>query len=404
MLAREGFVFPKNPFSKEEKKETNKKKNKRTLTRRRGEMESSNEEEGAIQSKKQKREGTEIPSEESHDLFDALPDDLVVFILSKLSSGAESRSDLANVLMTSKRLKELGVHPMVLSKASPKCYMVKAKSWCESAHRFIKLCADAGNIEACYTLGMIRFYCLHNRPSGTLLIAKAAICSYSPALYSLAVIQFNGSGGSTKDKDLQAGVALCARAAFFGHVDALRELGHCLQDGYGVPQNIAEGHRFLVHANARELASVFPKFSPPPSSSSSDPPYELHRYISEQVSSPLLSDFGCVVPDRETHPASRFLGEWFEGRWGPRGEHKDGMRLCSQTQCGRPETRPHEFRKCSVCATVSYCSRACQALDWKLRHKTECLPVNHREEHGEEDYESDEEQRFHEGSVGLDQW
>lgn len=100
MLAREGFVFPKNPFSKEEKKETNKKKNKRTLTRRRGEMESSNEEEGAIQSKKQKREGTEIPSEESHDLFDALPDDLVVFILSKLSSGAESRSDLANVLMT----------------------------------------------------------------------------------------------------------------------------------------------------------------------------------------------------------------------------------------------------------------------------------------------------------------
>lgn len=87
-------------------------------------------------------------------------------------------------------------------------------------------------------------------------MAKAAIASHAPALYSLAVIQFNGSGGSKTDKDLRAGVALCARAAFLGHVDALRELGHCLQDGYGVKKNIAEGRRFLIQANARELASV----------------------------------------------------------------------------------------------------------------------------------------------------
>lgn len=35
----------------------------------------------------------------------------------------------------------------------------------------------------------------------------------------------------------------------------------------------------------------------------------------------------------------------------------------------------HEFRRCSVCGVVNYCSRACQALDWKMRHKAECAPL-----------------------------
>ncbi|KAK3042553.1 hypothetical protein RJ639_001547 [Escallonia herrerae] len=67
-------------------------------------------------------------------------------------------------------------------------------------------------------------------------MAKAVISSHTPALYSLAVIQFNGSDGSKNDKDLRASVALCARATFLGHIDALQELGHCLQDGYGIHQ------------------------------------------------------------------------------------------------------------------------------------------------------------------------
>ena len=37
-------------------------------------------------------------------------------------------------------------------------------------------------------------------------MAKAAIASHAPALYSLAIIQFNGSGGCKKGKDLKAGV------------------------------------------------------------------------------------------------------------------------------------------------------------------------------------------------------
>ncbi|XP_018825186.1 F-box protein At1g67340 [Juglans regia] len=300
------------------------------------------------------------------DFFDDLPEDLLVFILCKLSSSASSPSDLVNVLITCKRLNRLGLHPLVLSKAGAKAFAIKAKNWSESADRFLKLCANAGNVEASYTLGMIRFYCLQNRGSGASLMAKAAIKSHAPALYSLAVIQFNGSGGSKSEKNLQAGVALCARAAFLGHVDALRELGHCFQDGYGARQNIAQGRRFLVQANARELASVLRYLS-----SSAwrlpNPPC-----VSGSGCEGLLSDFGCNVPAPEAHPVNRFLRDWFESGTGGLSE---GLRLCSHGGCGRPETRAHEFRRCSVCGMVNYCSRGCQALDWKLRHKAECMPI-----------------------------
>ncbi|KAI5351944.1 hypothetical protein L3X38_004835 [Prunus dulcis] len=321
-------------------------------------------------------------SSASVDLFDSLPDDLLILILSKLSSTANSPSDFISASITCKRLNGLALHSLVVSKASPKTFVLKAKNWSESAHRFLKLCADAGNVEACYTLGMIRFYCLQNRGSGASLMAKAAIGSHAPALYSLAVIQFNGSGGSKNDKDLRAGVALCARAAFLGHIDALRELGHCLQDGYGVRQNITEGRRFLVQANARELAAVLSS-----AAASGVPMRQLltwtplphphphpHPQLGHLTGSgcPLLSDFGCNVPAPEMHPANRFLGEWFAAREGSPGP---GLRLCSHVGCGRPETRRHEFRRCSVCGAVNYCSRACQALDWKLRHKAECAAV-----------------------------
>lgn len=195
-------------------------------------------------------------------------------------------------------------------------------------------------------------------------MAKAAIRSHTPALYSLAVIQFNGSGGSKTDKDLRAGVALCARAAYIGHVDALREFGHCLQDGYGVRRNIIEGRRLLVQANALELRLSLNNL------------VERHRLKHQhhrvKYRWSLLSDFGCDVTAPVVHPVNMFLKEWFELGLGGLGQ---GLRVCSHEGCGRPETRAHEFRGCSVCGMVNYCSRGCQALDWKLRHKMECGPI-----------------------------
>lgn len=339
--------------------------------------------------------------------FDGLPDDLLVSIFAKLGSSAGRPADFINALVTCKRFNRVGTHPSVMVEVSTAVFAMKAARWCEGSQRFLKKCSEAGNIEACYTLGMIRFYCLHNTGGGASLMAKAAIASHAPALYSLAVIQFNGSGGSKKDKDLKAGVALCARAAFLGHIDALRELGHCLQDGYGIAKNVAEGRRFLVQANARELASVCPKPQPHPhsllhlhsSTSTSLEPWlkNLRRTTSsnpvQTFSSlqgcPLLSDFGCNVPPPESHPAVKFLVEWFNFH-----PPAAGLRLCSYAGCGRPETRKHEFRRCSVCGTVNYCSRACQALDWKIRHKNACMPVDDwldddDDDEEEDDYEDD---------------
>lgn len=55
-----------------------------------------------------------------------------------------------------KRLKVLTLHSMVLSKASSKTFSIPAENWSDEAHRFFKLCADAGNVEACYILGMVK--------------------------------------------------------------------------------------------------------------------------------------------------------------------------------------------------------------------------------------------------------
>lgn len=101
---------------------------------------------------------------------------------------------------------------------------------------------------------------------------------------------------------------------------------------------------------------------------------------------PLLSDFGCNVPVPEPAPANRFLSEWFSDK-----ELGSGLRLCSHTGCGRPETRQHEFRRCSVCGNVNYCSRACQALDWKIRHKTECTQAQRVVNNGEYNGDVDED-------------
>ncbi|GKV17672.1 hypothetical protein SLEP1_g28142 [Rubroshorea leprosula] len=89
---------------------------------------------------------------EESDLFDSLPDDLVISILSKLSSSAGCPSDFVNILMTCKKLNGLALHPLVLSKGSSKMFTIKAKNWSESARRFLKLCVDAGNAEAYYAL------------------------------------------------------------------------------------------------------------------------------------------------------------------------------------------------------------------------------------------------------------
>jgi hypothetical protein len=45
---------------------------------------------------------------------------------------------------------------VVLARASPRCLAVRAKAWSDDAHRFLQRCADDGNLDACYLLGMVQ--------------------------------------------------------------------------------------------------------------------------------------------------------------------------------------------------------------------------------------------------------
>ncbi|XP_034607106.1 F-box protein At5g50450 isoform X1 [Setaria viridis] len=322
------------------------------------------------------------------DAFDRLPDDLVIAVLAGVAACAAGPADLAAAALTCRRFRELAAHPAVLSRASAAAVSLRAGRWSEAAHQFLRRCAAAGSLHACYFLGMVtsatatssvvctamllgprrplfadaassyhhqvRFYCLGSRATGAALLARAASGGHAAALYALAVLQFNGSGGGKADKDPRAGVTLCARAAWLGHVPALRELGHCLQDGYGARRDAAAGRHLLLHAAARELVAI---------------------------SSARCRRGGRRAEDGDD-AASRFMVEWWalsaaKKSAAATGEGDGGndaaeLRLCSQAPCGRRETRRHEFRRCSACGSASYCSRACQALDWKRAHRGQC--------------------------------
>ncbi|XP_057948658.1 F-box protein At5g50450-like [Malania oleifera] len=343
------------------------------------------------------------------DLFDALPDDLVLSILCMLSSAANSPSDVVSVRITyaaCKRLNRLAVHPLVLRNAGLKAFDIKAGNWSASAERFLEQCASAGNVEAVYTLGVVRFYCLENRKSGISLMVKAALKAHALATYSMAVILFNSYGDPNYIKNyLRVAAKLCARAASLGHVDALRDLGYRLDRGHGLPRNVLTGRRLLERANALELSAALRRFftsqekypTPWPSPhifrQILEPKHadHLHHFIvalenwpltgrSLQLfrrrfggDLPLQSECGSDVSGPDPHPANRFLVGWFRLR---SGSLAPGLRVCSHGWCGRPEIRPNEFYLCGACNEVYYCSRGCQVLDWKTGHHAQCSPAH----------------------------
>lgn len=117
------------------------------------------------------------------DPLDRLPDDLVIAVLAGLAAGATCPADLAAAALTlvtlrppvlvswgrlvlsfwdlchcihrCRRFRELAAHPAVLSRASPSAVTVRARRWSEPACQFLRRCAAAGNLHACYFLGMV---------------------------------------------------------------------------------------------------------------------------------------------------------------------------------------------------------------------------------------------------------
>ncbi len=46
---------------------------------------------------------------------------------------------------------------------------------------------------------------------------------------------------------------------------------------------------------------------------------------------------------------------------------------CSNPSCKKWETEAKEFKSCSACKAVAYCSRDCQKKGWKAQHKSTCV-------------------------------
>ncbi|GJP70717.1 hypothetical protein CLOP_g1627 [Closterium sp. NIES-67] len=162
----------------------------------------------------------------------------------------------------------------------PPALACSAKNYTPAYPSYLSACAAAGNAEAAFLLGMVEFYCLERVVSGMKWLVQAAKAGHPAALHSLSIIHFNGSGlpsngaeedvgaetdgGAERDggrrklrgnRKVGMGMLLCVAAAKAGHPDALRELGLCLQDGFGIKRNVAQGRLLLVEANLRELAN-----------------------------------------------------------------------------------------------------------------------------------------------------
>jgi hypothetical protein len=59
------------------------------------------------------------------------------------------------VISSCKRIRKLAREPIVLRNVSHHAFSVHASSWCDRAHQFLSHCAEAGNMDACYMLGMV---------------------------------------------------------------------------------------------------------------------------------------------------------------------------------------------------------------------------------------------------------
>ncbi|CAI5986322.1 unnamed protein product [Closterium sp. NIES-65] len=407
-----------------------------------------------------------------------------------------------------------------LAAVNPAVLHIRAAQWSPRANRFLSACAAAGNAPAAYFLGMITFYSFGNYAEGLKLLAKAALAGHAAAMYALSVVHFNGSGMAQAQRNLPVALALCARAASLGHTPAMRELGYCLHDGYGLPRDAAQAQQLLLEAEALETAEksraigvvvqgggvnpvavrggdrvngsrleqveedreeqeeedqetqeeadmmfareilqsgnlqsaltkdegrvdVAPAESSQETAAAAaaeveagavsdaeaapvDPAARLSAPSTDatgveevadmqsldskewEPSSPSLAELMELQEAescRPSDPAHFFLLEWqkLTGLVSNTSTHRihipalpshgaaaasdlsptapvapaapgtpPSLHACSNPQCGRQETREHEFRCCAACTEAKYCSRACQAADWVGGHRVAC--------------------------------
>ncbi|CAI7781539.1 unnamed protein product [Closterium sp. NIES-53] len=210
--------------------------------------------------------------------IESLPDEVLIKVLAAVNSTASSPLDVVLPSMINRRWRRASRDREALKRACRGGVAVRARQWCEGAYMFLRRLCENGCLEAAFMLAMILFYCIPGAQfEGGRLLMHSAREGHAASLYTASVLSFNGSALGAQHKDARMGVALCARAAALGHTEAMRELGHCLIDGYGVQRDVQEGWRMLLEAQAAELApqaylrSLLSAMSPSPATDCATP-------------------------------------------------------------------------------------------------------------------------------------
>ncbi|GJP50360.1 hypothetical protein CLOM_g9485 [Closterium sp. NIES-68] len=263
--------------------------------------------------------------------FDTLPDELLSAIFAKVVATSTSPACISLLRSTSRRFYHLMADPTVLRSVAPRALLPHPAAWASktpststppssspspsspspsmstpagrSASRFMLLCGLAGNVDALFLLGMIKFYCLGDMRSGGCLLVRAAEEGHVGALHALATINAHGSGGAAADANPAVAAEVLWHAAVRGSRAALQELGHSYLDGYGVGKNAALGVRLLLLATSSSTSSPSPPSPSPPLSSPSVSPQQHHHQDSPRVgyssrmASPAGGPAGSSPPD-----------------------------------------------------------------------------------------------------------
>lgn len=231
--------------------------------------------------------GPDSPSSKKTTIH-SLPDEVLIKVLSAVSSSAESPAEMVTPSMICRKWRRVARDREVLQRTSRKGMALHAKQWSTEAFLYLRKLCGVGCLEACFTLGMILFYCIPGaQMEGGRILIQTARLGHAAALHASGIMSFNGSGMGKNHKDLKMGVSLIARGAALGHVDAMRELGHCLLDGFGVKQDQIEGWRMMLKAHMVEnglLPMVHEQyFSKKRKHSAFDSPCHVKRFRSQTL-------------------------------------------------------------------------------------------------------------------------
>lgn len=290
--------------------------------------------------------------------MDALPLELIVEILKRVSATGKSPSDLCSAACVSRIFREAASDREVLNSAGPRVLSVPSVVRRPGALLFLDKVRQSGSVDALYMVGMLRFYATWEWGIGGELLAKAAQKNHGPALYQCAVALINGSGGTKLDADPEGANELLFWAMALGYRPAGVELGGRMMRGPG-----AHGKRFklgcrvvrlmtacqfqkarlLVEGLLRKKSGRYPF-------SSSFLPASLivdwsRKSIPEAAKASEQRGWEAIAA-----AAHETLGYQTIGRsqWG-------SIKSCGASACGRSAIKEHDF--------VEYCSMVCEISD-----------------------------------------